>query len=373
MTNRCEVLIVGGGPGGSSCAWALRRAGVDVLVVDRARFPRDKVCAGWITPHVVDALELDPDDYTAAGLIFQPMTGFRTGIVDGAIVDTDYDRVVSYGIRRCEFDHYLLKRSQARVLMDTSLRSLVRRGGTWLANDTIEAAVVIGAGGHFCPVARMVGRTNRPEGLIVAQEAELRLTDPVACDVSGARPELYFCADLEGYGWCVRKGDYLNVGLGRREGGSFPAHVRDFAGWLERSGRAPAVVTGARWRGHAYFLAGSVSTPLVDDSLLLIGDAAGLAYPESGEGIRTAVESGLLAARTLLSTRGRRRADLIQYEQTLRAAHPSSAVSNVLPRGLVRSLGRWLLGNPRFTRHVVLDRWFLRSTGQARPVLEKAA
>ena len=241
-----------------------------------------------------------------------------------------------------------------------------------MANDTIEAAVVIGAGGHFCPVARMVGRTNRPEGLIVAQEADF-VSGPAACTVSGMRPELYFCADLEGYGWCVRKGTTSTWGW---DGGK-AARFRRMSGasldWLERSGRAPSVATGARWRGHAYLLAGSVSTPLVDDSVLLIGDAAGLAYPESGEGIRTAVESGLLAARMLLSTRGRRRADLIPYEQTLRAARPASAVSNVLPRGLVRSLGRWLLGNPRFARHVVLDRWFLRSTGQARPVFEKAA
>ncbi|HEY7058153.1 MAG TPA: FAD-dependent oxidoreductase, partial [Vicinamibacterales bacterium] len=79
----CDVLIVGGGPGGSSCAWALARAGVDVVVIDRARFPRDKICAGWITPPVIDALELDPTAYAGAGLTIQPMTGFRTGVVDG--------------------------------------------------------------------------------------------------------------------------------------------------------------------------------------------------------------------------------------------------------------------------------------------------
>jgi len=369
----CEVLIVGGGPGGSSCAWALRRAGVDVLVMDRARFPRDKICAGWITPHVVEALELNTGDYAANGLTLQPITGFRTGVVDGPAVDTSYDRIVSYGIRRCEFDHYLLQRSRARLLTETPLRSLVRRGDTWVANDEIEAPVVIGAGGHFCPVAKMVGRTNRPEGLIVAQEAELQLPAEAACLVSATRPELYFCDDLEGYGWCVRKGNYLNVGLGRRENGAFPAHVKDFVAWLERSGRAPAIATKARWKGHAYLLAGSVSTPLVDDGLLLIGDAAGLAYPESGEGIRTAVESGLRAARTLLAIRGRRRADLIGYEQTLRANHPSAGVADLLPRSVVRSLGRWLLGNPHFTRRVVLDRWFLRSNAAAKAVLDAAA
>ncbi len=52
----CDVLIAGGGPAGSTCAWALRQAGLDVIVADKAIFPRDKVCAGWITPQVVTDL-----------------------------------------------------------------------------------------------------------------------------------------------------------------------------------------------------------------------------------------------------------------------------------------------------------------------------
>ena len=48
----CDALVVGGGPAGSSCARALERAGLDVVVLDRASFPRDKVCAGWVTPEL---------------------------------------------------------------------------------------------------------------------------------------------------------------------------------------------------------------------------------------------------------------------------------------------------------------------------------
>ena len=59
---RADVLIVGGGPAGSSCAEALVAAGRDVLVLDRVAFPRDKACAGWITPDVVSALRLDLDE-----------------------------------------------------------------------------------------------------------------------------------------------------------------------------------------------------------------------------------------------------------------------------------------------------------------------
>ena len=81
----CDVLIVGGGPAGSTCAWRLRQAGLDVMVVDLATFPRDKVCAGWITPQVVTELCLDTQAY-ARRRTFQPIIGFRVGLIGPATV-----------------------------------------------------------------------------------------------------------------------------------------------------------------------------------------------------------------------------------------------------------------------------------------------
>ncbi|HTP63822.1 MAG TPA: FAD-dependent oxidoreductase, partial [Geobacteraceae bacterium] len=59
----CEVLIIGGGPAGATCARQLTRAGFDVLLLDSRRFPRDKPCAGWITPSVLETLEIDREEY----------------------------------------------------------------------------------------------------------------------------------------------------------------------------------------------------------------------------------------------------------------------------------------------------------------------
>jgi NADPH-dependent 2,4-dienoyl-CoA reductase/sulfur reductase-like enzyme len=74
----CDVVIVGGGPAGSTCAWKLRKADLDVVIVDKATFPRDKVCAGWITPQVLDDLQIDRNDY-GKGRTFQPITAYRAG------------------------------------------------------------------------------------------------------------------------------------------------------------------------------------------------------------------------------------------------------------------------------------------------------
>src|ERR1041385_5807938 len=125
--DRADAIVVGGGPAGSSAAWRLVRAGLDVVVIDKAAFPRDKVCAGWITPAVVKTLELDLADYGSRWTL-QPFSGFRTGTFNGAARLTDFDDTISYGIRRCEFDAYLLQRSKARVNAAGALTSLRRDG-----------------------------------------------------------------------------------------------------------------------------------------------------------------------------------------------------------------------------------------------------
>ena len=71
----CSVLIVGGGPAGSSCAWQLRRSGIDVTILDKATFPRNKVCGGWITLPVFDELEIDAADYACIN-VFGPSLDF---------------------------------------------------------------------------------------------------------------------------------------------------------------------------------------------------------------------------------------------------------------------------------------------------------
>jgi menaquinone-9 beta-reductase len=363
----CDVAIVGGGPAGSSCAWKLTRAGFDVVVLDKATFPRDKICAGWITPPVIETLALDTTEY-ARSRTFQPITRFRTGIIDRpGSVDTTYDAPVSYGIRRSEFDDYLLRRSGARLLLGAPMKSLRRDGREWVLNETIAARAVVGAGGHFCPVARVVNGSPAPEVVVAAQEAEFRVLPEQAnaFTTDPDRPELYFSADLKGYGWCFRKQDYVNIGIGRIGATSLPKVHAEFLEFLQARG----IVPPATWkpRGHAYLLYQPGARTLVDDGLLLIGDAAGLACAQSGEGIRPAIESGLLAADTLIAAGDDpSRERLAPYVSRV---HERCAVGASQPRPLPRmtervssALGRLLLYQPWFVRHVVLDRWFLHAS-----------
>ncbi|MFZ5523872.1 MAG: NAD(P)/FAD-dependent oxidoreductase [Pseudomonadota bacterium] len=363
----CDVLIIGGGPAGSSCAWELCRHGLDVIVMDKASFPRDKVCAGWITPPVVQALQLDIVDY-AGQHVLQPITSFHTGLIDGGELEIHYPDTVSYGIRRREFDDYLLRRSGARLVLGRPLETLQKAGSEWIVNETISAPLVIGAGGHFCPVARFMGaKLGAGEPAIAAKEIEFEM-DRQQCDechVRGDTPELYFCRDIKGYGWCFRKGDYLNIGLGREDNHGLSEQLEYFCDFLKQRGRIPQDIPND-FHGHAYLLYGHAVRKQIDDGMLLVGDAAGLAYPQSGEGIRPAVESGLMAAAVILEAQGdysRRR--LLDYPARLVMRFGKSTAGGARPAPLRDFSARMLLGSKWFTRHVLLDRWFLHANQAA--------
>lgn len=363
--DHCDVLIVGGGPAGSSCAWKLRQAGRDVVVLDKAQFPRDKVCAGWITPAVVDELQLDTGDYRRERVL-QPISGFLTSLLGQREVRTDFGRTVSYGIRRCEFDHYLLMRCGARLRLGTPLKTMQRDGDGWVINDEIRAPIVVGAGGHFCPVARlMTSEPAEPETVVMAQEIEFELSpaEERSCRIDGQVPELFFCTDLKGYAWCFRKGPVINIGLGREHENRLTEHVDAFCEFLQDRHKI-ALDPGHRFHGHAYRLHLHRPRRLSHDRVLLIGDSAGLAYAQSGEGIRPAIESGLLAARTIVETPKEHMGALwatFQEQLVERFGAPGNrvALQRLIPGALRRRMASYLLGNKWFARRVLLERWFL--------------
>jgi flavin-dependent dehydrogenase len=274
---------------------------------------------------------------------------------------------VSYAIRRCEFDHFLLARSGAELRTGTPLESLERSGSDWIVNGRLRTPLVIGAGGHFCPVARALGaELGRGEAVVGAQEFEVHMTPQQAerSPVRGDTPQLYFCADLAGYAWVMRKGDWLNVGIGRRNPRELGEHMERFLAALVRDGVLGPELARTRPHGHAYLLYPDAARPLVADGALLVGDAAGLAYPESGEGIRPAVESALLAAEAIRDCSGQYTTDRLQaYSEKIgnRFGARRNKVSLPAPNAnpLKQLAASMLMRTRWFTREFVTRRWFL--------------
>ncbi len=370
-----DLIIVGAGPAGSTLAWSLQDSGKRILLIDQKHFPRPKSCAGWVTPSVLDSLKIDPDVY-AEGRILQPIEGFRIGMMGRSALENDHGGIVSYGIRRCEFDHFLLDRVTADTQLGTAIKDIRHDHGNWILNQRWETPLLVGAGGHFCPVATHIGAgPGRHETVVAAREVEFELTpeQAAACEVKGDRPELWFCRDLKGYAWVIRKDNFLNIGLGREDHRKLTRHLNRFVSAMQLEGRIPRDLPG-RFKGHAYLLYDHAQRPLLDDGVMLVGDAAGLAFNQSGEGIRPAIESALLAANVIRNAADLSARSLQPYGEAIahrfgtRALKSESSLQ--VPDWVKMPLAASLMRSHWFTRKILTERWFLH---QQVPPLEEIA
>ncbi len=290
----CEVLIVGGGPAGSSAAWRLAREGRDVLVLDQASFPRLKLCAGWITPEVVRDLAIDIGAYPHRFLTFERMHLHVKGLHLPI-------RCVQHSIRRVEFDAWLLTRSGAPVVQH-NVRQIREADGGYVIDDAFRARYLIGAGGTRCPVYRSLFRSVNPRAVelqtvTLEHEIEYDWRDP-ECHL------WFFEHGLPGYAWYVPKQNgWLNVGIGgmaeriKRSGRTIHEHWARLTEKLDRD-----LARGAHYEpsGYSYYLRGRVDV-VHRGNAFITGDAAGLATRDMAEGIGPAVRSGLAAAESILT------------------------------------------------------------------------
>lgn len=366
---RYDAIVVGGGPGGSTAAWQLARTGLHPLLLDAALFPRTKICAGWVTPEALADAEIDPEKYPAT---IQAFSACRFEF-DGTRHETRWRQPASYGIVRREFDHYLLGRARAagaEVIEAARVTTVAAEGGgiqVVSERGVFGAPVVIGAGGHRCPVAQALGHVSADEEIVIAQESETRLSpDRVeALGESWQAPELYVESDLKGYGWYFPKGDVLNVGVGCVAGpdADLPRRRDALLEALHASGRLPRDLRIEPFRGHAYVVRRRAPRQLAGDGFCLVGDAAGLARDLSGEGIGPAIRSGLLAARAVEAYL-RRGESLQSYAQEIVGRYGSGEVGWVgrqlarVPDTIARAVVRAVLGLAATRRHVVLGRIF---------------
>ena len=291
-----DAVVIGGGPGGSSCASGLTGAGLRVAVLDRARFPRVKLCAGWLSAPIWDLLELSPESYPGR---LWPWKRCHVHY-EGKHYST---KSSGYFIRRYEFDDWLLRNSGAEVF-EHSVREIRRESGHWIVDDAYRAEYLIGAGGTHCPVARSLfpPKESRPVG---AQELEFeaRPRDIAATRMGeDGEPEILLHGDLSGYAWNVPKSSWLNVGCGTLD----PKKVK--VAWSEAreffAGQhhvpSSAVPHLDHAKGHSYFLFDPEHLRSCEHAnALLVGDALGLAQPLSAEGILPAVLSGRLCAEAI--------------------------------------------------------------------------
>ena len=291
-----EAIVVGAGPAGSTAARELATRGVDVLLLDRARFPRDKPCGGGVTVRC-DALlpfSLDP-------VVEDVIQGAIIQMRHGRQVALRHDKPLTYITQRSRLDHFLVERAQeagAEFRDGQRVRQVLSLGdgsyeltvGNGAAPEVHRARVVIGADGANGIVGSSLGYEH-------AEESGVGLEGNLPCP--DGPPEwlrgnvvLQLGAMTGGYGWLFPKEDHVNVGVGcwKATGGELRPQLHA----LCRSyGIDPDRLESLRGHHLPMLRNGSV---LAAGGSALIGDAAGLIDPLSGEGIHAAISSGATVA-----------------------------------------------------------------------------
>ncbi|NPV55145.1 MAG: FAD-dependent oxidoreductase [Anaerolineae bacterium] len=294
MIKKTDVIIVGGGPAGAACALALRRSGADCLVLDQATFPRIKPCAGWITPSVIKSLGAVISDYPYGITHYKR---FQVVIKRWKFgLNTD-----QYAIRRVEFDQWLLRQAGVPVEQHT-VRTIESSPDGYTIDGEYFGNHLVGAGGTYCPVFRNLFKStpNRDRcRLIIAMEDEFRYPH------NQKQCRLWFLQDrLPGYAWFVPKANnIINVGVGgsaaqiKARGDGLKRHWQRLVEKLDTIG----LVSDHDYHpiAHSYYLR-QRQTVVQRERAYLVGDAAGLATRDMGEGIGTAIASGMRAATAIL-------------------------------------------------------------------------
>ena len=288
-----EAAIIGGGPAGSTCAWKLKQSGIETLILDQQEFPRLKLCAGWITPKVIKDLQLDAGSHP--GLFTFDRLHYHF-----------YNRRLTlrtrqYAIRRTEFDDWLLQRAGV-PLYQHKVRHIRQEDGRYIIDDAYRCQYLIGAGGTNCPVFRTFFKTINPR---TRTQQIVSLEEEFEHDYQDPNCYLWFFDNrLPGYSWYVPKGRRcLNVGVGAKaavlsaRGETIQSHWDHLIGKLAQLGLVQDYPYQPK--GHHYFLREKVRNGQLDNAYI-VGDAAGLATKDMGEGIGPAVESGILAAEAII-------------------------------------------------------------------------
>ncbi len=299
-----DVVVVGAGPAGATSAFYLARSGLDVLLVDRESFPREKPCGGGFSLRLMDDfpfLRRRRDEFLSAvsrvGTIHSPdlRTALRGEVTMATALRAEFDHVVLRSALDAGAD---LAHGHVKGVTSRRDRVLVHIRG----EDDIEARAVVGADGVSSTVARSVGLNRRwPPGHITAcRVAEVPLPEDTVIDIYGEEREYHFFADLwgsPGYGWVFPKRHTVNVGLG------IVAHMalglkrrfQEFVRLLVRNGLLPSTADLSGARG-ALVPTGGPLERTVSGRVLLVGDAAGMVNPITGGGIEYAMRAARHAA-----------------------------------------------------------------------------
>ncbi|MBU2551374.1 MAG: geranylgeranyl reductase family protein [Proteobacteria bacterium] len=320
----CEVLVIGGGPAGATAAYTLALRGIEVVLVEKARFPRPKLCGGLLTWKTIRVLgeifQTGPEALRSAGLIHYGSRKFAIRNTCRDLIRGELDYPFHFVDRRV-YDHYWLERAAragAEVIMGLGAVSLDAAGGEVRLEDgrRLRARFILGADGVSSRVRTALARGGyieaaRSGGLAATLETSFSRN-------SGADlpdyPVIAFGFIPWGYAWSFPGPARQVVGICGLRGQGRPSIRTGFDRFVRSMALSPEELPPAKSRPLPY---GNFMPTPGYGNILLLGDAAGLVEPLLGEGIYYAHRSGQLAAHAVWETRRRPQTALAHYMRLL--------------------------------------------------------
>jgi geranylgeranyl reductase family protein len=307
-----DVIVVGAGPAGATLAYELAKRGIGVLVLEKEKLPRYKCCAGGVTSKAAKLLNFDISE-VVEDVIYEANFTFNLG----SSYLGQHSQPLIYTVMRDAFDYFLVQKAQqlGTVLMDGQKVTQVQVSGDWveisIADNIFRSRLVVGADGAYSVVARELGMGRSMEyatGIeseIVVPEEELAKWKSRAQIDLGCIPG--------GYAWVFPKRNHLSVGVGclASKARDLHAHHQKFLNSLNIGSYTIA-------RSSSHLIPTCTKGSLVwQDKALLLGDAAGLTDPLTGEGIYNAIQSAQLAAPVIENSLLRGKVGLQGYQEVV--------------------------------------------------------
>ena len=291
-----DALIVGAGPAGSFLAHLLAKEGLNVAVIDKEKFPRDKVCGGGLSNKTIDLLGFD-----ITPVVERNIAGALVTYQNKQTIIKDLDGRAGVTVLRSSFDNLLLQKAvQNRAVFHPNCLFLDCKYNDDCVTITtskglMKAKYLIGADGVYSKIrAKIFGRNivNYAPAL-----ETLIYVDPNIIDIFENRILLDFGGTNRGYGWIFPKKDHLNVGVfSIYRGNKLKNELREFMSYYDFLKDYKSI----KYLGHSIPIYNQKNI-YQKNCVLLIGDAAGLAEAFFGEGIYYALKSAQLAAYAILN------------------------------------------------------------------------